>query len=306
MRPYPRSANFDGLGVSSCAFWADTPGRSVFMIAALCLAAAVAAEPTVTVQPGTARPGDAVLVTVRGVDQAPTGKLGDETLTFEPYEKTYQALVGLPVEAKPQTVELSLQLVISGAAQAFVTTLDVVEPEFQRDELKVANKFVSPTKAAKKRMAADQKAFDEVWALPIKPRQFAADFVWPRISRITAPFGDLRLYNGKKQSQHFGTDLDGEVGDDAFAANSGTVVMARDCYGSGNTVLVQHGLGLVSAYFHLSRIDVKAGQHVEQGDRLGLIGKTGRVTGPHLHFGTKLSGRWVDPESVLRLQFDSR
>jgi murein DD-endopeptidase MepM/ murein hydrolase activator NlpD len=79
--------------------------------------------------------------------------------------------------------------------------------------------------------------------------------------------------------------------------------MARDCFGSGNTVLVHHGLQLYSAYFHLSKMEVKVGQKVRRGQLLGLVGKTGRVTGPHLHFGIKHDGRWVDPESVLRLDF---
>ena len=197
-----------------------------------------------------------------------------------------------------------MRFVATGSERDVAGELDVIEPGFHHDELKVAKKFTSPSRAAKRAMADDQKAFDEVWSHQLEPRLFDAPFQWPRLSRITAPFGDLRLFNGKKQSQHFGTDLNGDIGDDAYAANDGTVLMARECYGSGNTILIHHGSGLFTAYFHLSRFDVKVGDHVKQGQRLGLIGKTGRVTGPHLHWGAKVSGRWVDPESILRLDFE--
>ena len=86
-----------------------------------------------------------------------------------------------------------------------------------------------------------------------------------------------------------------------YAANDGEVVMVRDCFASGNTVLVHHGGRLFTAYFHMSKFEVKEGQKVKRGELLGLVGKTGRVTGPHLHFGVKLDGRWVNAESLLRL-----
>jgi murein DD-endopeptidase MepM/ murein hydrolase activator NlpD len=133
---------------------------------------------------------------------------------------------------------------------------------------------------------------------------FEEPFAWPKLSRLTAPFGDLRMFNGKKQSQHFGTDIDGDTGDPAYAANDGVVVMNRECFGSGNTVLIHHGLGIYTAYFHLSRFDVKKGDRVRKGDQVGLVGMTGRVTGPHLHWGVKIDGRWIDPESLLRLDFE--
>jgi len=120
---------------------------------------------------------------------------------------------------------------------------------------------------------------------------------------MTAPFGDLRLFNGKAQSQHFGLDLDGRVGDPIEAANDGAVVMVRPCYASGNTVIVDHGGGLYTMYFHLSHFEVKEGQKVARGQLLGLVGRTGRVTGPHLHFSVKVDGLYVDGATVLGLPF---
>jgi len=262
---------------------------------------------SVSLQPGVARPGDAVLVTVLGVSRTPSGTLGSQTLDFLPVADGFQALVALSVEASLGARALSVDLVPDDGAETTITGELVIEdPRWPRRELKVARKFTSPSKAERLRSARDQKAFDEAFDADLEPWLFAADFVWPRPPEITAPFGDLRLMNGKKKSQHFGVDLDGNTGDPIVAANDGEVVMVRDCFGSGNTVLVHHGGRLFTAYFHLSKFEVKDGQRVKAGQLLGKVGKTGRVTGPHLHFGVKLDGRWVDPESVLELRFFER
>lgn len=262
---------------------------------------------SVHLQPGVARPGDAVLVTVLGVTKAPSGTLGPQTLDFLPIADGFQALVALSVEASIGPRELSVDLLPEGGTETTITgTLEVEEPGWPKKELKVARKFTNPSKAEQLRSARDQKAFDDAFDVDLEPWLFGSDFTWPRPPEITAPFGDLRLMNGKKKSQHFGMDLDGNTGDPITAANAGEVVMVRDCFGSGNTVLIHHGGRLFTAYFHLSKFDVKEGDLVKAGQRLGKVGKTGRVTGPHLHFGVKLDGRWVDPQSVLDLKFFER
>lgn len=259
---------------------------------------------SVHLQPGVARPGDAVLITVLGVTKQPTGTLGPQTLDFLPIADGFQALVGLSVEATIGTRTLTVELVPEGADETtIIGSLDVVEPGWPKRELKVAKKFTSPSKQEQLRSARDTKAFSDAFDVDLEPWLFSRDFVWPRPKDITAPFGDLRLMNGKKKSQHFGTDLDGNTGDPITAANAGEVVMVRDCFASGNTVLIHHGGRLFTAYFHLSKFEVKEGDLVQPGQRIGLVGKTGRVTGPHLHFGVKLDGRWVDPASLLGLRF---
>ncbi len=269
--------------------------------------AVVMAAAWVQVEPGVARPGDAVLISVRGVAQPPSGTLGPDTLEFVPTADGYQALVALSVEAtlgeRPLTVDLSP---IDAPPTTLTGTLEVVEPGWPRRELKVARKFTSPSRKEQLRAARDSQAFTDAFDVTLEPWLFAENFRWPRPFDVTAPFGDLRLLNGKKTSQHFGIDLDGDQGDDVLAANGGEVVLVRDCFASGNTVLVHHGGKLFTAYFHLSKFDVTQGSVVKAGQRLGRVGKTGRVTGPHLHFGVKLDGRWVDPASVLRLSFVPR
>ncbi len=256
-------------------------------------------------QPGSASPGDVVLVTVTGVDDAPTGWLGKQRLAFWESPPGYWALVGLSVDQKPGELPLTVEAVEDGARVSLGGTLEVREANFRRRSLTVAPRFTNPSAKEVQRSARDQRAFQKAFDQELEAFLFEGDFGWPRQDIVAAPFGDLRVFNGKRQSQHMGSDLDGEVGDPVAAANDGEVVMARDCFGSGNTVLIHHGGRLFTAYFHLSRVDVKVGDPVTRGQRLGLVGSTGRVTGPHLHFGVKLDGRWVNPESLLSLRFET-
>lgn len=261
-------------------------------------------RPRVRVQPGAAKPGDAVLVTVYGAKEVPVGSLGAWHLNFLPFRGGHQALIGLPTEMKLQPLKLDVRVTTDEKEESYALTLDLLDPKFRHDELKVAKKFIAPSKAERKWMAEDQRSFNGAFSQELQPRLFEEPFEWPRLDALAAPFGDLRLFNGKRQSQHYGIDIDGEIGDSAYAANDGVVVMVRECFGSGNTVIIHHGAALYTAYFHLSHFDVKVGDQVKRGDLVGLIGKTGRVTGPHLHWGVKIDGRWVDGRSLLALDFE--
>jgi murein DD-endopeptidase MepM/ murein hydrolase activator NlpD len=267
-------------------------------------ALAAEGQPLLSLQPETARPGDPVLVTVRGLTEAPTGTLGERPLRFYPVRDGFQALTGLPVEQTPGPVVVKVHAGGTASPVELTKTLGVVAAGWPARTLKVANKFVKPpSPEVQARLDADKAAFATAFAQSFAPPFFNENFDWPRQDRITAPFGDLRTYNGKKQSQHYGTDIDGDPGTPVHAANAGTVVMTRDNYAAGNTVLVHHGAGVYTAYFHLSAMEVKEGSRVERGQLLGKVGGTGRVTGPHLHWGVKVDDLWVDGETLLKLDF---
>jgi murein DD-endopeptidase MepM/ murein hydrolase activator NlpD len=264
---------------------------------------------SVRVSPARARPGDAVLVTVEGVPPSSIGatsgtavmKPSPRPLRFYPTPSGAQAVLALPVELEPGP--LAVEVRVSGLADPLRATVDVVEPGFPETQLSVEPKFIAPSPEQKKRMEADQAAFREAFARPFEPPLFAAGFVQPREAKVTGQFGEKRVFNGKKQSQHYGTDLAGAVGEPVRAANDGVVVLARDCFASGKSIAVAHGGGLFSVYFHLSDIGVRPGDPVVRGQVIGKVGATGRVTGPHLHFGIKVVDIYVDPDSVYRLAF---
>jgi murein DD-endopeptidase MepM/ murein hydrolase activator NlpD len=259
--------------------------------------------PRLSVQPSRAKPGDPVLVRVQGVKAPPTGELAGRPLRFVPSAGGgYLALSGLPVEQAPGLLEVRVEVPVA-LSPPLVAALEVVDPAYPASELRVDSKFVDPPEDVKARIQADQEAFARAYAQPLVPPLFRGPFAWPRRARLTAHYGQKRTFNGQMKSQHYGTDLAGRIGAPVAAANAGTVVLVRDCHGSGNTVILHHGAGLYSAYFHLSAVGVKEGQQLARGQALGKVGNTGRVTGPHLHWGVRADGLWVDPETLLSLQF---
>jgi murein DD-endopeptidase MepM/ murein hydrolase activator NlpD len=213
----------------------------------------------------------------------------------------HRAVVPLPLEQEPGA--LAVEVLREGEPPARAA-LEIAPGDFAEKRLRVSDRYVRPPPPkVQARMEADQRAFDRAFAQAESPPLFAAGFAWPREDEVTGRFGDRRTLNGKKQSRHHGLDLGGATGAPVAATNAGRVVLVRDCWASGLSVVLFHGAGLFSTYYHLSKALVREGDEVQRGQQIGLVGKSGRVTGPHLHWGVKVAGLYVDPESVLRLPF---
>jgi murein DD-endopeptidase MepM/ murein hydrolase activator NlpD len=264
------------------------------------LAVLLSAAPALELAPPVVRPGDAVLVRVAGSAAEPRGTLAGRELRFwNAGEEGWWALTPLPIEAAPGTSRVR----VTAGGSSLTAELEVVAPGFASHALTLAKKYVEPPRSVKQRMAEDHRAFAEAFAQPFGPPLFQAGFDWPRRAPTSGRFGDQRVLNGKKASVHYGLDITGPRGAPIAAANDGVVVIARDAYLSGNTVVIWHGAGVYTAYFHLDRMSVQAGQRVGRGEPIGALGATGRATGPHLHWGVKVGGLYVDPESLLALDF---
>jgi murein DD-endopeptidase MepM/ murein hydrolase activator NlpD len=150
------------------------------------------------------------------------------------------------------------------------------------------------------RIKIEKAAMDEAKTLREARLGFLSGFRWPATGRISGVYGSQRVLNGKPRRPHFGTDVAAPVGTPIGAMAAGRVVFVHPgMFFNGKTVLIDHGLGLQSVYIHMSDARVKAGDWVEPGDIIGAIGKTGRATGPHLHFGLTLNGLPLDPELML-------
>ena len=223
---------------------------------------------------------------------------------------TWYALAGVDVDAAPGPATVASTIRVAIRRQGHDNTDEVREAiaihpaHYRTTSLTVAPKFVEPDPEALKRIAAESEIKKKAYAGTAEKPLWMGNFAAPVAAKPTDSFGTRRMLNGKLAAVHKGMDFRAASGTVVHAGNAGTVVLAQPLYYEGNCVIVDHGLGLMSIYMHFSRIDVKPGQHVAKGDRLGLSGATGRVTGPHLHWAIRWQGAMLDPAKVLRLKLN--
>ena len=259
---------------------------------------------TIPVRVDSAAPDTAVADSIRGRIIAIQGTLFGEPLHFLAGDSgTYAAIGGIPVDA-PRSVRLPLVIVRAGMpADTQFVQLDIARTAYTMEKLTVAPKFgQAPDSALAARMAREQALAANVSRRSHgTPQLWTGAFARPRPSRVTSRFGDGREFNGTVQSRHMGLDLAGAVGAPVVAPDRGVVALVGDFYLAGNAVYIDHGAGLVTAYFHLSAVNVAQGDTVGAGDIIGKVGATGRVTGPHLHWVARYGAVTVDPSSLLEL-----
>src|SRR5512139_149454 len=247
-----------------CAAWpAADPGVHqimktlvAFVIAGL--ASTAAAETRVTVQPKSARPGDAVLVTVTGARDVPEGDAGGQRLRFFPARGGYQAVFAVPLEPKDESVSVEIDSAKQPARVAIRTMT------FGEAAVTVEEEYANPPAAERARIDADNKAIIEALAKADDAEPLANGFRPPR-GKITSGFGEWRTFNDGHRSQHLGTDYAAKEGARVSAVSAGTVTLVRDTFLSGNVVVVTHGSGIATAYFHLSATSVAEGDTVAAG-----------------------------------------
>jgi len=163
----------------------------------------------------------------------------------------------------------------------------------------VPPKTVNPPPAIAERIRREQASVSAARTRDDDRADFAAPFIWPVTGRISGRFGSGRVYNGQPGAGHSGMDIAVPTGTPVKAPAAGVVTFADDLYLTGGTILLDHGHGVSSNFLHLSRMDVKVGDRVAQGEVVGAVGATGRATGPHLHWGMSWFDVRVDPLLVL-------
>jgi murein DD-endopeptidase MepM/ murein hydrolase activator NlpD len=262
---------------------------------------------TVTSSPRTLSPGSVVLLTVKSSTPMTslTGQAFGRPVRFwEAGPLEWRALVAADLEAKPGPYSVDVTGAdTSGAAGSGKATLTVVRKLFETRRLRVGGQFVNPPAGEAERIAAEAKRLAAIFA-QATPRVWRGTFELPVPGTASSSFGRLTVLNGEPRGRHQGADFRSATGTAVVAPNAGRIVLAEDLYFSGNTVVIDHGLGMFSLLAHLSRIDVTAGSDVTRGEMLGLSGATGRVTGPHLHWALRMSEFSVDPLSVVAVLSD--
>lgn len=173
--------------------------------------------------------------------------------------------------------------------------VEISKAPYPTEILVVESAKVSPPPEALERIAQEKAEAEKIYASYNPIRYWNKPFIRPIESITTSEYGSARTYNGVLKSYHGGVDFRAKTPLPILASNDGVVVLAKDRYYAGGTVIIDHGEGIYTCYFHFSQLDVKVGDKVTQGQSIGLSGATGRITGPHLHFGVMVHGIQSDP-----------
>jgi murein DD-endopeptidase MepM/ murein hydrolase activator NlpD len=262
--------------------------------------AASTAGLTVTASARAIQPGEMAILTIRSAAPATTVTIrafGKDIPSFVAGTSTWRALVGIDLAVKPGTYKVVIDTVPAGSSTTYPL---VVKPRrFRTRTLKVDPAFVTPPPEAAERIERERRELEEIWRSSAPERLWDGAFVRPVPQAANSAFGTHSVFNGEPRSQHGGADFGSPEGTPIKAPNAGRVVLASSRYFSGNTVVLDHGLGLFSLFAHLSATSVKIGDMVKTGEEIGKVGATGRVTGPHLHWSVRVNDARVDPLSLL-------
>jgi murein DD-endopeptidase MepM/ murein hydrolase activator NlpD len=225
-------------------------------------------------------------------------------INFEhnPFKKgSFYALVPISYYLPLKTHKIIVSYTKNGKKTFEALQLTVKDGNYKSEIIQVKPSKVKPNKTQQKRTRKEYKEAIAIYKSKSSQLQWEEAFMYPMQSKITSAFGTKRVYNNLLKSYHSGTDFKAPTGTPIYAANDGMVKMASHRYYAGNAVIIDHGQGVYTCYFHLSKLDVKIGQKVKKGQHLGLSGATGRVTGPHLHFSARVHGIQVDPLQLLEV-----
>lgn len=181
----------------------------------------------------------------------------------------------------------------------FPTTLHIKPKDYKKEVLSVEPSKATPSKEISRLIKEEVEEASKIYTTFTNERYWDSTFTLPMKSKITSGYGNARVFNGALKSYHAGTDFRAPIGSEIYSTNRGKVVLAKKRYLAGLSVVIDHGEGIYSCYFHLSKTDLKVGDMIEKGKLIGLSGNSGRVTGPHLHFSIVVNGIPVDSINAI-------
>jgi murein DD-endopeptidase MepM/ murein hydrolase activator NlpD len=278
------------------------------MLRLLSLALVVVALPSggapvaVSVKARALQPGELVAVSIEleSPAQAVRVRAFDRvTAAYQTGPLAWRALLGIDLDVSAGSYDIAVEADVPSGMSKASHAIDVKSKDFPTRTLTVDQAFVTPPESVQERIASEARLLQELWTKSAASRLWSGPFEAPVPQPSNSAFGSRSVFNGQARSPHSGADFSSPAGTPVMAPNTGRIALARDLYYSGNTVIIDHGLGLFSTLAHLSRIDVAEGASIARGAPVGLVGATGRVTGPHLHWAVRIGGARVDPLSVV-------
>jgi murein DD-endopeptidase MepM/ murein hydrolase activator NlpD len=219
-------------------------------------------------------------------------------------EGEFGALVGIDMADTPETADLKAEITYPRSVRKRVFRVVVAPEEFREQRMTLPKDQVDPDAAALQRIDLEKAKVKAVLAGFTPERLWGTAFLVPVEGTVTGAFGSRRILNGQPRNQHNGEDIAASLGAPVKATNDGIVRMVDEHFFSGKGVILDHGLGLFTMYFHLDSAAVKEGDRVKRGDVIGAVGQSGRTTGPHLHWGAWLNGSRVNPFALAKLPLD--
>jgi murein DD-endopeptidase MepM/ murein hydrolase activator NlpD len=282
-----------GFGLLAMAFVLLSPGQTT--------------SPPALVLTATSRsvqPGELVVLTVTTTGEVSTFRaraFERSLLSYRVDARNWTVLVGIDLDVKPGKYLVTVDTGPTARVERGTHELVVTAKSFPTRTLKVDEVFVNPPASAQKRIADDAVEIARCWSEAVPQKLWTEGFVRPVSQPANSAFGTRSIFNGQPRSAHSGADFLSPSGTPVASPGGGRVVLAKDLYFSGNTVIIDHGAGVFSMLAHLSAIDVERGAAVAAGDIVGRVGATGRVTGPHLHWTVRVNGARVDPLALLAL-----
>lgn len=212
-------------------------------------------------------------------------------------ETQWTALVGISLGAKPGKQNLQIE---NGSAERVNLAFNVEPKAYEEQHLTIKNKRqVNPYKKDLERIAREKQEITAAFKSWRDSPSPVIELSLPVQGKISSPFGLKRFFNGEPRNPHSGLDIAAPEGTPVYSPAVGKVLATGNYFFNGNTILVDHGNGLVTMYCHMSSISVEAGSQLKKGEKIGLVGKTGRVTGPHLHWSVSLNNERIDPSLFI-------
>jgi hypothetical protein len=262
-------------------------------------------EPKVSVSSRNIPQGDLGLIRVEvGKGEIPQVTWMGEKVHMVPndQERTWRGFLGVDLKAKPGTYPLYVEILPAGGEKN--TEIHVEQKRYGVRRLTLPREMVALDAPTLERVKEEARTMRALWEAPASIAAWSGPFLRPVEGEVVGPFGRSSIINEQPRTPHSGVDLRADRGTPIKAINDGRVALTCDHFFSGRSVVIDHGGGILSMYFHLEKILVQKDEKVTKGQVVGLVGSTGRATGPHLHFGIRVNGARVDPLRLVSLSED--
>jgi murein DD-endopeptidase MepM/ murein hydrolase activator NlpD len=259
-----------------------------------------AVEPSIVLSPKKVGPGDIMTVTVKNAAGTVEGSFNGKHLYFNPAKNAFKAVVGIDLKTDPGTYPLALTV----DGRSLTRDVVIARKRYPVQKLTLPEDMVVLSPENEARADREQRKMAAIWPVD-SLRVWQGSFIDPLPGKaLGTPFGVRRIINDIPKNPHSGVDISADEGEPVKAPNDGVVILVDDQFYSGNSVVLDHGQGIYTMFFHLSKATVRYGQAVRKGDVIALVGSTGRSTGAHLHWGVRVQGAKVDPLALIKLKLE--